>query len=74
MTTHGTEDLNVLSNEARELSREIAFMKRAKNRMADGPEKNQLIRDIKDKQYQALFYIEKIENIEKAEKSQGNKP
>lgn len=34
MTIHESEDLNVLSEEVREISNEIAIMKREKNRMA----------------------------------------
>ena len=73
MTMHESEDLSVLSKEARELSNEIAVMKLKKNRMAEGPEKDQMIRDIKDKQYQALFYIEKMENIANAKTSREDK-
>ena len=65
MTIHESEDLSVLSEEMREISNEIAVMKREKNRMADGPEKEQMIINIKDKQFQALFYLEKMENIAK---------
>ena len=65
MTIHESENLSVLSEEMREISNEIAVMKREKNRMADGPEKEQMIINIKDKQFQALFYLEKMENIAK---------
>ena len=55
----------MLSGEMKEICNEIAVMKLKKNRMTDGPEKVQLIRDIKGKQCQALFYIGKMENIAK---------
>ena len=54
-----------LSEEVKQLSAEIASMKRKANRMDDGDEKDQLIKDIKDKQFQVLFYIEKMNNISK---------
>jgi len=40
-------------------------MKRKKRVMADGLEKEKLREDIKMKQYQALFYVEKMGNISK---------
>ncbi len=58
-----TEDILTLSQEVKEISDEIANMKRKKRLMPDGEEKEELREDIKIKQYQALFYIEMIENL-----------
>ncbi len=59
------EELLKLSVEANELSNHIACLKRKKNQLAEGPEKEQLIEEIKMRQFQALFYIEKMENLSK---------
>ena len=59
------EDLLILSQEVKEISNEIGKMKRNKNMMADGEEKEKLKDDIKMKQYQALFYVEKMGNLNK---------
>ena len=40
-------------------------MKAKELKMGPGPEKEKLRQEIKDKQWQALFYIEKIENLAK---------
>ncbi len=61
-----TEDLLTLSQEVKELSNQIGAMKRQKNEMIEGQEKEKLREDIKIKQYQALFYIEKMGNMSKA--------
>ncbi len=66
--TKPTEDLLTLSQEVKEISNQIGAMKRNKNEMADGQEKERLREDIKIKQYQALFYIEKMGNLSKEEK------
>ena len=63
-----SEDLLILSQEVKEISNEIGAMKRKKNRMADGIEKEKLKEDIKMKQYQALFYVEKMGNLNKGSK------
>ncbi len=60
-----TDELFKLTEEVKELSARIASMKRESNQMADGLEKEQLIKEIKTKQHQALFYIEKMENLSK---------
>lgn len=60
-----TDDLLKLSMEARELSYYIARLKRKLNRMAEGPDKEQLREDIKMRQFQALFYIEKMDNLQR---------
>jgi len=58
-----TEDILTLSQEVREISDEIAVMKRKKNEMVEGGGKESLKEDIKMKQYQALFYIDKMGNL-----------
>ena len=63
-----TEDILTLSQEVREISNEIAVMKRKKRVMTDGEVKEKLREDIKMKQYQALFHIEKMDNLSKARK------
>ncbi len=60
-----TEDLLTLSHEVRAISDQIGAMKRQKNEMVEGEEKEKLREDIKIKQYQALFYIEKMGNLSK---------
>lgn len=59
------DELIKLSEEVKQLSAEIASMKRKANKIDDGAEKDKLIKDIKDKQFQVLFYIEKMNNISK---------
>ncbi len=59
------EELLKLSREAQELSEHIAQLKRRYNRMEEGSEKEQLAEDIKMRQFQALFYVEKMENLSK---------
>ena len=66
-----SEDLLILSQEVRVISNEIGKMKRKKNMMADGEEKEKLNDDIKMKQYQALFYIDKMGNLSKAKKKKA---
>ncbi len=63
-----TEDLLTLTQEVREISDQIGAMKRQENRMADEEERESVREDIKIKQYQALFYIEKMGNLSKGEK------
>ena len=60
-----SDELLKLSAEAKELSEHIARLKRKMNRMPDGPEKDKLSEDIKMRQFQALFYVEKMENLSK---------
>ena len=59
------EYLYQLSEELRQISGEIAAMKTKALKMEHGPEKEKLRQEIKDKQWQAMFYIEKIENLGK---------
>ena len=63
-----TEDLDQLAKEAKTLSNEIGMLKKKYNQMPEGDSKDQLKAEIKDKQFQALFYVEKIENLSKAKK------
>jgi len=56
-------DLLELTIEAKKISDHIGMLKRKKNRLAEGPEKNKLLEEIKMHQYQALFYLEKMENL-----------
>ena len=62
-----TDDLEQLEKELRVLSEEIALIKREYNALPDGQEKEDLLRTFKDKQWQALFYIEKIRNLSEQE-------
>ena len=52
-----------LSQEVKELSAHIASLKRTWNRLEGGAEKDRLAKEIKMRQQQALFYIDKIENL-----------
>ena len=58
-----SENLEQLEKELRELSEEIALIKSEYNALPDGQVKEELLRTFKDKQWQALFYIEKIGNL-----------
>ena len=58
-----TESLEQLEQELRELSEEIALIKSEYNALPDSQEKEDMLRTFKDKQWQALFYIEKIRNL-----------
>ncbi len=58
-----TEDLLQLEQELRELSEEIALIKSEYNALPEGQVKENLLRTFKDKQWQALFYMEKIANL-----------
>lgn len=57
------KELLELSIETKKLSNKIGLLKRKKNRLDEGPEKNRLSEEIKTFQYQALFYLEKMENL-----------
>ncbi len=63
--TKSHAELNKLSEEVKQLSTEISSMKRKANRMDDGDEKDQLKEEIEMKQFQVLFYIEKMDNLSK---------
>ena len=60
------KELLTLSNETKELSAYIATLKRRRNRAKDESEKERLTEEIKMRQFQALFHMEKMENISKA--------
>ena len=55
-----TENLNMLTKELKEISREIYKLKSLHTYIPEGLEKERLRIEIKDKQFQVLFYIEKI--------------
>ncbi len=52
-----------LSKEVKALSAYIAALQQKLNRLEAGSEKDQLAKEIKMRQNQALFYIDKIENL-----------
>ena len=58
-----TENLEQLEEELRELSEEIALIKSEYNALPDGRAKEDLLRTFKDKQWQALYYMEKMINL-----------
>ena len=57
-----TENLEQLSGEVKELSQNIYLLKKQLASMPDGLEKDELRKTILSLQYQALFYIDKIQN------------
>ena len=59
------EELLTLIEETKQLSKFIAGLKRKANRTADGPGKDKMLKEIKMRQHQALFYIDKMENVSK---------
>ena len=60
-----TEDLEQLSGEVKKLSQNIYLLKKQLASMSDGLEKDEFKKIILSLQYQALFYIEKIDNLYK---------
>jgi len=52
-----------LSKEIKELSAYIASLKCTWKRLETGPEKDSLAQEIKMRQHQGLFYIDKIGNL-----------
>ena len=62
-----SENLEQLEEELRELSEEIALIKREYNALPNSQAKEELLRTFKEKQWQALFYIEKIRNLSEQE-------
>ncbi len=52
-----------LAQEVKELSAYVTPLKRERNKLEAGPEKDPLAQKIKIRQHQALFYIDKIENV-----------
>jgi len=71
MTTKLRNELEKLSFELRDLSKEIGALKSKKNETDSNGERLEISKIIKQKQYQALFYIEKIENLSKALKKES---
>lgn len=57
------ENLDKLCLELIAIAEEIGQMKNIECDMVPGPAKDQLKRLIRQKQYQALFYMDKIENL-----------
>ncbi len=67
-----TEELEKLSAELRQIADEIAAMK-AELKLAQGPGRKKLTNETRMKQYQALFYMDTIENLAKEKKEKpGN--
>ncbi len=58
-----TDEILTFSQEVREIPYKTGSLKRKKNRTADNEERLREV--IKMKQYQALFYIEKMESLSK---------
>ncbi len=52
-----------ISIETKKVSDQIGMLKRKKNRLKEGPGKDKLTEEIKLLQYQALFCLEKMENL-----------
>ena len=65
------DELKELIKETKELSAYIATLKRRRNRANDESEKAQLTQEIKTRQFQALFYMEKMDNLHKEIESEG---
>jgi len=65
MTAELKNELRKLSFEVRDLSKKIGALKSIKNETESKEERLKLRQIIKQKQYQALFYINKIENLSK---------
>jgi len=63
------EELLTLIEETKQLSKVIADLKQKANRMDAGPEKDKTLNEIKMRQHQALFYIDKMENVSKERKN-----
>ena len=59
------DELKELIKETKELSAYIAVLKRKRNRVKDESEKERLTEEIKTRQFQALFYMEKMDNLHK---------
>lgn len=67
------ENLDKLAKEMRQFADEIAAMKAQEIQMEHGPERKKLNKEIRTKQFQALFYMDKIENLAR-EKRRKNSP
>jgi hypothetical protein len=73
MTSELRNQLEKLSFELRDLSKEIGALKSKKDETASKAERLKLKGIIKLKQYQALFYIDKIQNMSKELDKRGLK-
>jgi hypothetical protein len=62
------EELLSLIEETKQLSKLIADLKNKANKLAAGSEKEKTLKEIKMRQRQALFYIDKMENVSKVKK------
>lgn len=63
ITESASEELLRLVQEVKDISAQIGAMKRERNRMEEGPDKEQLIEDIRIKKYQVIFYLWKMRNV-----------
>jgi hypothetical protein len=59
------QELMELSLETRQLSAYIGKLKDDKTMVTDEAERNRLTEEIKMRQWQALFYMEKMKNVNK---------
>ena len=66
-----SENLEQLEQDLRLLSEEIALIKSEYNVLSYGQVKKDLLRTFKDKQWQALFYLEKIANLTEQQESES---
>ena len=57
------DELLELVIETKKLSNHIGKLKLKRNRLEEGPEKKKIQEEIKILQYQALFCLEKMENL-----------
>ena len=60
------EGLEILAQKAIQLTQEIAFMVRVRNRMKEGPKRKQIEKTIKAKMDQAIICIETMGDLSKA--------
>lgn len=65
------DELKELIKETKELSAYVSTLKRRRNRAKGKSEKARLTEEIKTRQFQALFYIEKMENVNKEIDNEG---
>ena len=64
--TDPSVELMELSMETRQLSAYIGKLKDEKTMVTDEAERDRLTEEIKMRQYQALFYMEKMKNLNKS--------
>jgi len=58
-------ELLEMSQKTKELSNYIASLKRESGMMPDGPDKDNMIKEVKMRRTQVKFYIKKRENVSK---------